>query len=79
MKLVTPPAAQARVSCHVSAVWLAEVGLVVDHARQQLQSAGVDCLFAGPAVEIAGNRCDAAVLHMQVGVETAAFIDELAP
>jgi len=50
--------------------------LVLDHPRQQSQAAGIDYRFPGSAIEIAGDRLDAAILHTQVGVEAAAFIDE---
>jgi hypothetical protein len=54
----------------------AEVHLVVDHAREQPQATGVDHLFAGSGVQIAGDGFNATLLYAKIGMETSAFIDQ---
>lgn len=79
MKLVMPPAAGTRFVGDVGFLGqagLTEVHLVVDHAGEQPQAAGVDHFFAGARVKIAGDGFDAALFYAYVRVETAAFVDQ---
>ena len=64
---------------HVGLVFqagLAEVHLVVDHARQQAAAGGIDDILADARVEPAADLLDAAIDDAQVALELAALVDE---
>lgn len=55
---------------------VAEVHLVVDHARQQVLAGGVEHGLAGEVGEAAGDGVDAPVADAQVGLEHTTFVDQ---
>ena len=81
MKLVMPPAAQARDSLRdvrlVGKPRFTEVHLVVDHAGQQPQARGIDHLFAVLRDQFPGNRGDAAVADAYIRVQPLVLVDQL--
>ena len=55
---------------------LAEVDLIVDQAGQQVLAAGLDGRIGETSGEVAGDGLDAAGLHVDVGLDDGALVDQ---